>query len=226
LFFVFAGFAETLPWQVVTVGGQTPRIPRTTDRTNGTDRKNAPDSIRAFREIRGSGSYTFAAFAHRTAVHICWRNPSLARIFWRKPIILIRFNKDRESRRSPIMRCWLVNLILVFGLMLGLGAGTAYSQAPVASMVFRNDTNAPVIVQGTSIIGGMIRRGPPILVAPGKALGDFNVPAGRRFYSVYDANQPSRVLAKDVPFDVPAGASVIVAIRIVNNQFVLVPERK
>jgi hypothetical protein len=121
------------------------------------------------------------------------------------------------------MRSWSINLAIVWGL--GLGAESALSQAPVASINFRNDLNAPVIIQGTSITGGMIRRGQPVLVAPGKSGGEFNVPAGVRFYTVYDANQPTRVLARDVRFEIPAGANLVISVRVhPNNQVVLVPE--
>lgn len=125
------------------------------------------------------------------------------------------------------MRYWHLNLAIVLGLMLGQGSGSAQSPAPVASITFRNDLNTPVIVQGTSIFGGMIRRGQPVLVAPGKTGGDFNVPTGARWYTVYDANQPTRLLAKDVRFDVPPGSNSLISIRILpTNQVVLVPETR
>jgi len=121
------------------------------------------------------------------------------------------------------MRSWFINSAIVC-LVLGMGAGSAQSQA-LASINFRNDLNAPLIIQGTAVVGGMIRRGQPIVVAPGKTGGDFNVPPGVRFYTVYDASQPTRVLARDVRFDIPAGANLVIAVRILpNNQVVLMPE--
>jgi len=125
------------------------------------------------------------------------------------------------------MRSWFINSAIVLSLALGIGAGSAQSQAPGASINFRNDLNAPVIIQGTAVAGGMIRRGQPILVAPGKTGGDFNVPAGARFYTVYDANQPTRVLARDVRFDIPAGANLVISVRLLpNNQVGLAPEAR
>lgn len=122
------------------------------------------------------------------------------------------------------MRSWVVNLGLMLGLML-LSPGDVSSQGPGAAVLFRNQTKGPVIVQGISSVGGMVRRGQPVVVAPGQGGGDFNVPAGARVYSVYDANQPSRVLAKDVPFNIPAGTNLLIAIRVLpNNQVALVPE--
>ncbi len=123
------------------------------------------------------------------------------------------------------MRFRGLNLALACGLLLASFADRAQSQGPAASLVFRNELQTPVIIQGISNVGGMIRRGQPILVAPGRVGGDFNVPAGVRSYSVYDANQPSRVLAKDVPIVVPAGGNVVIAVRLFpNNQVGLVPE--
>src|SRR5262249_37094101 len=110
------------------------------------------------------------------------------------------------------MRAWYLNLAVI-GLMLGLSAGSAQCQAP-ASLVFRNVLKSPVISQGTTVLGGMVRRGQPVLVAPGKAGGDFNVPAGVRFYTVYDANQPTRVLAKDVRFEIPPGSNLLISVRV------------
>jgi hypothetical protein len=125
------------------------------------------------------------------------------------------------------MYSWRISSAVALSMMLGFVAGPASSQVPAASMTFRNDLKIAVIVQGTSAVGGMIRRGQPVVIASGRAGGDFNVPAGKRFYSVYDANQPSRVLAKDVPFDIPAGANVLISIRMLpNNQIGLVPEAR
>lgn len=125
------------------------------------------------------------------------------------------------------MRPWFGLLGLSIGLLLAILSGPAASQGPGASIAFRNETNSPVIVQGVSNVAGMVRRGQPVLVGPARIGGDFNVPAGPRVYSVYDANQPSRVLAKDVPFQVPATGYVVVSVRsLPNNQIVLIPDAK
>jgi hypothetical protein len=96
---------------------------------------------------------------------------------------------------------------------------------PPSSIAFRNDTKIAVIIQGTSTVGGMIRRGQPIVVAPGQVVGEFNVPAGGRVYSAYDAKTPSKVLALDVLFTIPPGANILISVRqLPNNTIGLVPE--
>ena len=109
-------------------------------------------------------------------------------------------------------------------LLAGLFACGALGQGAVVSIGFRNELKTPVIVQGISKINGMVRRGPPILVPAGRMSGDFNVPPGLRVYSVYDAKQPSRVLARDVPVTVLPGRNLSFAIRGVGAQAALIPE--
>jgi hypothetical protein len=110
-------------------------------------------------------------------------------------------------------------------LLAGALAGVVVAQPmAIVAVAFRNELKTPVIVQGTSSVNGMIRRGPPILVAAGRVSGDFNVPLGPRLYSVYDANQPSRVLARDVQVNVLPGRNITFGIRPIGNQVGLVPE--
>ena len=96
------------------------------------------------------------------------------------------------------MRC--LATILVLFTLTGLGLDTvgteAYCQNPGPGIGFRNDLKVPVIVQGVCIVNNMPRRGQPILVAPGKTVWDNNLPAGVRYYTIYDGNQ-QRVLLKE-----------------------------
>ncbi|MEI7685095.1 MAG: hypothetical protein WCL32_08720 [Planctomycetota bacterium] len=122
------------------------------------------------------------------------------------------------------MRFSACKLGLIGGLMLAL-LQHAPAQGPGTAIFFRNDTKTAIIIQGYSAVGGMIRRGQPIVVSPGHGGGDFNIPPGTRIYTVYDANQPSRILAKDVPLVIPAGANIIASVRnLPNNQVGIVPE--
>jgi hypothetical protein len=106
-----------------------------------------------------------------------------------------------------------------------LSAARGECQAQPSSIAFRNETKIAVIIQGTSTVGGMIRRGQPIVVAPGQVVGEFNVPPGARVYSAYDAKTPSKVLALDVPFTIPPGANILISVRqLPNNTIGLVPE--
>ena len=98
---------------------------------------------------------------------------------------------------------------------------------PTGSASFRNDLKVPVIVQGISQVNGVLKRGQPLLVASGKTAGDFNVPVGVRAYSVYDANQPTRVLVKDAPITIVAGRTQPFVVRTLpNGQTAIAPDSK
>lgn len=101
---------------------------------------------------------------------------------------------------------------------------------PTVAMSFRNDLDKPVVVQGQSVVGGVLRRGQPILIPPGKVGFDNSVPAGPgvlRVVSVFDGSQPSRVLVRNVPIRMDSGRDVRVLIRYAPNnpdQILLVPD--
>jgi hypothetical protein len=67
----------------------------------------------------------------------------------------------------------------------------------------RNQTEMNVIVKGYTLVNGMQRSGPimPMRKAGGRSF-ESNVPPGIRFYTVYDANQPTRVLLRDHPIPI------------------------
>jgi hypothetical protein len=68
-----------------------------------------------------------------------------------------------------------------------------------ATVGFRNELKSPVNIQGYSIVGGAPRMGQPIVLTPGRIGLDLHVPPGARFYNIYDANQPNRVILRDFP---------------------------
>ncbi len=68
--------------------------------------------------------------------------------------------------------------------------------ANAATLVFRNDTKLPIIIQGTTIINGMIRKGPTIQLAPGQTFNDLYVPPGNRVIVIVDGFQ--RLLDREV----------------------------
>jgi hypothetical protein len=83
---------------------------------------------------------------------------------------------------------------------------------------FKNQLPIPIIIQGESIVNGALRRGPVLLIHPGKTVWDTNVPPGKRRVIVYEANQPNRTLHQEfllvenadqafrvVPLPTPAG---------------------
>lgn len=103
--------------------------------------------------------------------------------------------------------------IALLGATFAASIVSAQPPGGAATIQFRNETKLSVIVQGTSTMNGMLRRGQPMLLTPGKSSSDFNVPAGYRIYSVYDANQPTHVLVRDKAVMVQPGrdASFVVA---------------
>ena len=88
------------------------------------------------------------------------------------------------------------------GLVALAVLGVLPARAAAGGMGFRNDLNIPIIVQGESVIDGVLRRGQPLLIAPGKAAYDTNLKAGNRRITVYDANNTTRVLLRVLlPYD-------------------------
>ena len=113
------------------------------------------------------------------------------------------------------MRLLLVWKICLGALALALIPGTSHAQNPnqAVTLSFRNDTKAPVIVQGWTLVNNMPRRGQAIVVNPGKTLSDKSLPAGTRYISVYDANQPTRVYMRDQRVEVQRNADLLFSIR-------------
>ncbi|MBX9680197.1 MAG: hypothetical protein K2X38_15660 [Gemmataceae bacterium] len=129
------------------------------------------------------------------------------------------------------MNVGLRALFAIALLVATFAASLVSAQPPgagAATIQFRNETKMAVIVQGTSTMNGMLRRGQPMLLTPGKSASDFNVPAGYRVYSVYDANQPTHVLVRDKAVMVQPGrdASFIVTPVPGSSQQVAIVETK
>ncbi len=82
---------------------------------------------------------------------------------------------------------------------------------PPVTIIFRNESRVPIIVQGWSLVGGVQRRSAPIPIPPTRNNVDINVPLGPRFYSVYHANQPALVLLRDFP--IPVDGNLILIVR-------------
>ena len=89
-----------------------------------------------------------------------------------------------------------------------LGAGLALLLVPLlasageaAGIGFRNTHRIPIIVQGATVENAVLRRGQPLLIAPGKMSWDLNLKPGPRIITIYDGTQPTRVLfTGPVPF--------------------------
>lgn len=94
-------------------------------------------------------------------------------------------------------RCFL---ILALGCLAPslLGSGSqVLAQQRAPSIAFRNDLKMAVIVQGATDVKGMQRRGQALVVQPTQISYDTNLPPGDRIITIYDANQPSKVLYRD-----------------------------
>jgi hypothetical protein len=68
--------------------------------------------------------------------------------------------------------------------LLVLGAGPAFSQA--AWLGYRNDTNAPVILQGSSIVNKVPRLGRIHVLYPGEVAWDAVLQAGDKTITIID----------------------------------------
>jgi hypothetical protein len=91
----------------------------------------------------------------------------------------------------------------VSALALALFAGVP-SAADAGSVGFRNDTKSRIIVQGQTIVNGMIRKGPLLVIDPGKTAWDLNVPPGPRTITICDGFQTTRILFRET---VPMGVN-------------------
>jgi hypothetical protein len=95
-------------------------------------------------------------------------------------------------------------------VLVGGFAQTASAQVGGVAVAFRNELKTPVIVQGFTVVNGMQKRGQAFVIVPGKVGADLGVPAGPRFYTVYDANNPKLVYVLN--FQVPVQGNDIALI--------------
>ena len=79
------------------------------------------------------------------------------------------------------------------GLTAVVLIGLLPAGARAEALVFRNDTNAAVIVQGACVVRGVLRRDRPYLLKPGDATPGITLP-GNKLITVYDAFNPNKVI--------------------------------
>lgn len=89
-------------------------------------------------------------------------------------------------------------LLVVAALALGAWLPAAVR---AENLVFRNDTTAPLVLQGASVVKGQLRADQPIMVAPG-AVVRVNLP-GNKLITIYHARLPNRPLYQDT---IPGGS--------------------
>jgi hypothetical protein len=73
--------------------------------------------------------------------------------------------------------------------LLVIGWGQARAQVPTASVKFTNKTDFNLVVRGFTIVNGQKRAGPNIAIPKGGAAFDLNVPAGIRYYGVWEGTR-------------------------------------
>ncbi len=133
------------------------------------------------------------------------------------------------------MSCLRARVMLGAALLLAatlLSGESARAQkpgdTPTVNINFRNDTATPVLLQGYTIVKNFQRRGQPLLIREGKSSFDNNVPAGVRFVTIVDYNQPNRILLRDAAIPVAPGRDLQLVIRAAPgnpNRVILQPDQ-
>ncbi len=91
--------------------------------------------------------------------------------------------------------------ILAIGCAISWAAADTFAQGqPTVAVGFRNRTESNLLVRGYTIVNGVQRSGPSLAMKKSQGMAfETNVPAGTRYYTVYDANNPLRVYLRDFP---------------------------
>jgi hypothetical protein len=92
--------------------------------------------------------------------------------------------------RRHLSTDWVRRLLLVLAA-LGLGA-LLPAAVQAENLAFRNDTNAPLVIQGASVVKGQLRADQPVMIPPGAA-ARINLP-GNKLVTIYHARLPNRPL--------------------------------
>ena len=95
------------------------------------------------------------------------------------------------------MRQVATALIALACLAISAWGSVQAQPAGTVSVGFRNQTNLTVIVQGYTIVNGSVRKGATITIKKNAMAFENHVPTGARYYTIHDANQPSRILLGD-----------------------------
>jgi len=117
-------------------------------------------------------------------------------------------------------------LALAASSLAQTGAPKGGDPAPV-NVSYRNETKMTLVVRGSSIVKGNVRRGDPVIIPDGKKGFDNNVPPGNRSVTILD-NRTGRSLLVDFRFTVPPGRDLPLVIRPDQNnpnRIVLTPDQ-
>jgi hypothetical protein len=99
-----------------------------------------------------------------------------------------------------LMRLVVTSFVAMICLLLA-GLETASAQMPQqgVTVTFNNASKGPVIVKGYTVVNNTRRPGQLLPISKGGKAYESGVPAGFRYYTVFDAINPSRVLLRDFP---------------------------
>ena len=78
-------------------------------------------------------------------------------------------------------------------LLVGLLPAGARAGAPVEELLFRNETNGPIIVQGACVVRGVLRRDRPYLLRVGDTTPPIVLP-GNKVITIYDGLNTNHVV--------------------------------
>jgi hypothetical protein len=82
-------------------------------------------------------------------------------------------------------------------LLVILAVGIWPATADAGIIVFRNDTDNPVMIQGISIINRVVRKGNLHVLRPGEVSRELILVPGAILFTVADAKQPTRILCQE-----------------------------
>jgi hypothetical protein len=88
-------------------------------------------------------------------------------------------------------RCAHVALLAI------IAVGILPAAVEAGIIVFRNDTDNPVMIQGISIINRVVRRGKLHVLRPGEVGRELILVPGAILFTVADAKQPTRILCQE-----------------------------
>jgi hypothetical protein len=90
----------------------------------------------------------------------------------------------------------------VLGSVLAVGLLAALPlRARAEGIAFHNQLPVGIIVQGSSVVGNMLRNGAPFAVNSGRVGWDLRLPPGVRHISIYDANTRRQLHFERIPFN-------------------------
>jgi hypothetical protein len=82
-------------------------------------------------------------------------------------------------------------------LLAIIAVGILPAAVEAGIIVFRNDTDNPVMIQGISIINRVVRRGKLHVLRPGEVGRELILIPGAILFAVADAKQPTRILCQE-----------------------------